>query len=325
MDHKLLYALQSGKKVKLFYYIRNMLGTLIPNIFFQMRLRRKLNSLLSRKDKDYVLYRVNYYNKLLPGTTLPDSVPALAEHKLQGHKVYIYDTRCYTRWFSQQLRLNLCAGDVYYVPSSPSITKSRPLIEGNENGVIMKLNKIRHFIFVHDKKEFAAKKDMVVFRGKVKDKEQRVRFMKMYFGHPMCDLGDISKNSPDPIEWRIGKLTIKEQLEYKFVLAIEGYDVASNLKWVMSSNSIAVMPRPTCETWFMEGTLIPNYHYIEIKADFSDLEEKLKYYMVHIDEAQKIIEHAHEYVEQFKDEKREQLISLLVLEKYFKMTGQLTP
>ena len=165
------------------------------------------------------------------------------------------------------------------------------------------------------------KKDMAVFRGKVTDKEQRIKFMKMYFGHPMCDLGDISRDTINPT-WCIGKLTIKEQLEYKFVLAIEGYDVASNLKWVMSSNSIAVMPRPTCETWFMEGTLIPNYHYIEIKPDFSDLEERLQYYMAHTDEAQAIIEHAHEYIEQFKNKKREQLISLLVLEKYFKMTGQ---
>ena len=74
---------------------------------------------------------------------------------------------------------------------------------------------------------------------------------------------------------------------------------------------------------FMEGTLIPNYHYIEIKPDFSDLEERLQYYMAHTDEAQAIIEHAHEYIEQFKNKKREQLISLLVLEKYFKMTGQL--
>ena len=112
MEYKLLYALRSGKNIKLIYYIKNMLGMLIPNIFFQMQLRHKLASLSDRKDKDYILYRVNYYNKLLPGAILPESVPALAEHKLKGHKVYIYDTRCYTRWFSQQLRLNLCAGDV---------------------------------------------------------------------------------------------------------------------------------------------------------------------------------------------------------------------
>lgn len=77
------------------------------------------------------------------------------------------------------------------------------------------------------------------------------------------------------------------------------------------------MPKPTYETWFMEGTLIGNYHYIEIKKDYSDLEEKLNYYIKHTNEALKIIENAHKFVEQFWDKKREKLISLLVLQKYF--------
>ena len=29
--------------------------------------------------------------------------------------------------------------------------------------------------------------------------------------------------------------------------------------------SIVIMPKPKYETWFMEGTLIPDYHYIFIK------------------------------------------------------------
>ena len=40
--------------------------------------------------------------------------------------------------------------------------------------------------------------------------------------------------------------------KHKFILCIEGNDVASNLKWVMSSNSVAVMPKPKFESWFME-------------------------------------------------------------------------
>jgi len=116
-------------------------------------------------------------------------------------------------------------------------------------------------------------------------------------------------------------MTIGEHLDYKFVMSLEGNDVASNLKWVMSSNSIAVTPRLTCETWFMEGTLIPNYHYIEVKSDFSDLEERLQYFISHPDEAEAIIQHAHEYVAQFQDKKREELISLLVLKKYFEITN----
>ena len=140
--------------------------------------------------------------------------------------------------------------------------------------------------------------------------------------HALYSNSTVLPNQRNPAEWRTEKKTINEHLDYKFIMALEGIDVASNLKWVMSSNSIAVMPRPTCETWFMEGTLIPNYHYIEIKPDFSDLEERLNYYIEHVDESLEIINHAHEYVSQFKDKRRENLISLLVLDKYFKMTGQ---
>ena len=55
------------------------------------------------------------------------------------------------------------------------------------------------------------------------------------------------------------------------------------------------------------------------KPDFSDLEEKMDYYTAHPDEAQAIINHAHEYVEQFKDKQREDIISLMVLDKYFSL------
>jgi AsnA-type aspartate--ammonia ligase len=105
------------------------------------------------------------------------------------------------------------------------------------------------------------------------------------------------------------KKTIREHLDYKFIMALEGNDVASNLKWVMSSNSLAVMTRPTCETWFMEGTLVAGYHYVEVKEDFSDLPEKLQYYIEHPEQAEDIIRHAHEYVRQFQDKERENLIT----------------
>ena len=71
----------------------------------------------------------------------------------------------------------------------------------------------------------------------------------------------------------------------------------------------------------MEGRLIPNYHYIEIKDDFSDISERIAYYNEHEDEAMAIIEHAHKWVEQFKDKKREDVISYLVLKKYFQHTS----
>ena len=71
----------------------------------------------------------------------------------------------------------------------------------------------------------------------------------------------------------------------------------------------------------MEGKLIPNCHYIEIKPDYSDLPERLQYYIDHSDKAKKIVQNAHEYVKQFQDKDREDLIHLLVLKKYFSMTN----
>ena len=90
----------------------------------------------------------------------------------------------------------------------------------------------------------------------------------------------------------------------------------------MSSNSICVMPKPKYETWFMEGKLEAGVHYVEVNDDFSNAEEKINYYSKHTEEALHIIKNANAYVDQFKDSKREKLISLLVLDKYFSLSGQ---
>lgn len=74
----------------------------------------------------------------------------------------------------------------------------------------------------------------------------------------------------------------------------------------------------------MEGRLKAGVHYIEIKDDFSDLEEKIQYYSQHIDEAETILQNAHEFVRQFFDKPREELIAILVMQKYFELTGQNT-
>ena len=91
---------------------------------------------------------------------------------------------------------------------------------------------------------------------------------------------------------------------------------------MMSSNSLAVMPPPKFESWFMEGLLKPDVHYVALKEDCSDLEKKLNFYLTHPEKAQAIIENAHRFVAQFQDEEQEDLISLLVMDKYFQNTKQ---
>lgn len=235
---------------------------------------------------------------------------------------YFFDTYEFTRWFSDRLLWNTVPGDVTTVPDVPSIVKSRPICGDNANSVLLNLDKVRHFIFLQDDIPFRKKSDKAIFRLAITRRPHRERFMRMYFGSECCDAGISTPRPEYPPEWTKPHISMYDHLNYKFILAIEGYDVATNLKWIMSSNSLAVMPRPTYETWFMEGTLIPGYHYVEIRPDYSDLEERMRYYIEHPDEAEAIIAHAHEYVAQFRDRRREKIISLLVLQNYFRRTGQ---
>jgi hypothetical protein len=308
------------KNNKVIYYAIGFVRQLFPYLFFQTGLDKKIST-VKDFDIEYIRKRANYYNKLDEIVNLSDGIKNLAHFKLRKqHKTYYFDSYEYTRYFNQELKADFKFGDVTFVPEEPAIVKSRPIHGNNSNSVILNLDKVRHFMFLNDKKDFRKKKNMLVGRNVV-GQAHRIKFLEMYIDHPLCNVGKIN-NDDNHHNLLRERLTIEEQLNYKFILCLEGHDVASNLKWVMSSQSLAVMPVPKYETWFMEGTLIPNYHYVLIKDDYSDLEERMEYYIKHTDEAREIIKNAHHFIEQFKIKKREDLISLLVLEKYFYKTDQ---
>jgi hypothetical protein len=305
---------------KIAYYLVNYIRPYIPRYLYRSQLRKKLES-IKHFDSRYISARVDYYNKLSAVIPLSDKATQLGDFKLvKKYKTYSFDSYEYIRFFGPSLRARFIFGDITTVAYEPAILKSRPLDCDNSNSVLLKLNKIRHYIYINDKKDFSEKKDMLVFRG-TRKQEHRIQFMQMYKDHPMCDVGTFMPDKTDNTLYK-GWMSKKNQLDYKFILCLEGFDVSSNLKWVMSSNSIAVMPKPKYETWYMEGQLIPDHHYILIKDDYSDLEEKMRHYISHPEEALQIIRNANEYMHQFRDKKREDLISLMVLEKYFRMTGQ---
>lgn len=310
------------KKNKLVYYASAFGGLAIPRVFFEKRRERLMRNAI-RYNSGEIQSRVNYYNKLdLLNEPLGQQSITMANFKY-GIKpsAYFFDTYKFLRYFPSGCRFSYLFGDVTTVPPMPSIVKSRPISKQNQNSIILKLDAARHFNFIHDRIPFRNKQNRLIGRSNVYQPHREL-FLEKYFEHPLCDLGQVNNDHGGQKKWLKPKMTLAEHLEYKFILCLEGNDVATNLKWVMSSNSVAVMPLPTCETWFMEGTLKPGVHYIEIASDYSDVEEKLNYYIEHPDEAEQIIENAHQYVKKFQDRKKEKLISLLVLQKYFKKTGQ---
>lgn len=288
-------------------------------VFYRMLLKRKLSK-LDKYEQDYIESRINYYNKLSMNAFLymPDII--IGKFKKTKGTTYFFDLRNILKYFPRYLKFSAVLGDVTQVPDIPSFVKSRPIIKNNENAVLLKLNKIRHFNFIEDKIPYQEKKNKVSWRGGGYRQHRKI-VLQQFYNHPMCNIGQTKPLQGEP--WEKPTMTIEEQLQYKFLLCIEGNDVASNLKWSMSSNSLCLMSKPKFETWFMEGQLKAGVHYVELNEDYSDLIEKMEYYLEHEEQALAIIKNANLYIKQFKDEKRELLISLLVAQKYFQQSGQL--
>lgn len=331
----LLYSLRSGKNSKFLYFSKALLAECVPPAWDRHRLPALLDSIKRRPDRDEILRRAEYYCKtpsvasgdtpLKGGAQAPEGVQrfCIGDQKMpKKGQTYYFDSRSLLRFFPADFRVALRPGDITAVPDEPTLVKARPIAGGNANSVLLPLNKVRHFLFVDDRRPFASKRDGAVFRGKVHVNAKRRGLFRALFESPLCDLGDTSKNAENPVEWKTGKMTLQDQLAYKFVFAIEGNDVATNLKWVMSSNSLALMPRPEFETWFLEGTLVPDVHYVEIAPDYSDAEEKIRWYSEHEEAAEKILAAAHAHVARFRDPARERLTALLTLKRYF--AGQMS-
>jgi hypothetical protein len=314
---------------KFIYYATNHISKIIPKIFFEVSLKSKLKS-IDQYDKDYIMYRVNYYNKtnirfklsnpyswksFSKNTVVTDVENPSIIIRNTINSAYYNDFMEYLRFFDKSKTFNVAFYDLTKIPTEPLFVKSRPISGENHNSVLLKLDKLRHFRYVRDNLMFEDKKNAIVFRGQCGVPHRKI-FIEKYHGMKNSDFGDSHKLSIGQA-YSTKHLSINDQLKYKYILSIEGVDVATNLKWIMNSNSLCFMVKPKYETWFMEGDLIPDYHYVLLKDDYSDIEKKMDYYNYHQNDALKIIKNANEYVNQFKDKKRESLISLYVMRKYF--------
>lgn len=321
------YSLRKGFR-RISYFLKNIISQYVPDNVYRLWTRYQF-ARLSNDLKEAAEKRVDYYFRLSPHATLGGEITTVGEFskyvrsRHKRHSTYCYDLYPIIRLFGKEKKFSYVFGDVNFETSTPAFTKTRPIVREGEfsNCVVMRLNSLRHFVFVNDKKKWTDKKDMLVFRNVVDNKPHRIDFLLKTFHNTLCVSGEIINSTPELPRYVKPYMTMEQLLEYKFIACIEGNDVATNLKWVMSSNSIAVMPRPKFESWFMEATLIPNYHYIEIKDDYSDITEKLTYYLSHPDEAKAIIQHANEYVNQFKNKRLERWIQYEVAKRYFLQTN----
>jgi len=315
--------------LRLQFYWQAFSGILRPAMLARMqnaRFDKQLLALSSAEQQDLEA-RVDYYNKLDRNISLqakPYDEKYLTEQIVRvGHfprtkpSSYFLDLKRWLRGWQSQQQFGYQFGDVTEVPEQPCFVKSRPITDHNQNSVILKLDRFRHYYHLIDHVPIDRKKPQVVWRGALHN-EGRISMVSQYFDDPLFDVGAGVKSAElGPLQKPF--MPMRSQLDYQFVLCPEGNDVATNLKWVMASNSIAVMPKPRYETWFMEGQLEPGRHYIEVSDDYADAGEKIAYYVERPALIKEMVAEAKHYRGGFENHSREELLTYMVIKKYFSL------
>lgn len=246
-----------------------------------------------------VNYAMNYHNKL---------------------KMLLKKTKHYGK------KLNYAMGDNESEQNPTFFLKNRN--RDSKNGVILRcLNTNRHWRLYYNKPpdiSFDDKVSKIVWRGtttgKPHYKGNRFDLVTNYYAkHKDINVGFsfICQGKYDYSKYVKGRMSISEMLKYKYIISVEGNDKDSGLNWKLNSNSVVIMPRPRITSWLMETTLIPDVHYVLIKDDFSDLEEKLSWCENNQNKCKEIVKNANMFMSQFSNELNERQIEEEVVHKYF--------
>lgn len=116
------------------------------------------------------------------------------------------------------------------------------------------------------------------------DGGSRIHVIRTYFGRNTSDVDVAFQQGHVSLQWTPSKYNVRaflrgidtsmvDQLKYKYILMLEGNDVATGLKWQLTSNSVVFMAKPTTVSFLMEDVLVPFVHYVPLKDDYSNLIE----------------------------------------------------
>lgn len=304
-----------AKKIPNFPYVcLSLWRMMLPRVIRRLQRRLLLRGWERRPDAEDIRERVNYYCQYPLGKN-DGELEAREITPWRFNSKYVFDLQSFLHGWPGRRRLNFFSGDTIENPDVPTIIKTRRLDSKASLSTLFNMDYRRHFMKVVDPVPFAEKEDVLFFRGAVSHKPHRIRMMEMWADAPFTDFGDTSTDWESP--WKRPMVKVTEHFRYRYILCPEGNDVCSSLQWVMASECVPVMTRPTVEGWLMHGKMEAGVHYVEIAPDYSDLQEKMEYYFAHPEEAEAISRNSQVWAERFADRRRERIISHLVLERYF--------
>jgi len=114
---------------------------------------------------------------------------------------------------------------------------------------------------------------------------QRAYFKKMY------DEGKFHN-----IEYNTEYMSITSQLQYKYILDIDGYSNTWDATiWKLYSGSVLLKTDSLWKQWYYDK-LSPWVHYVPIKNDFSDLNEKIQWCISNDEKCKEISKNARQFV-----------------------------
>jgi hypothetical protein len=197
----------------------------------------------------------------------------------------------------------------------------------SNSGVILRFLFNRHWGNYYNKPPdipFDEKRNIIFWRGTTTGRVTNIgnRFdlvTKYYNKHPNIDVGfsKICQRKDSFTKYVKGNVSISEMLNYKYIISVEGNDKDSGINWKLNSNSLILMPKPRITSWLMETTLVANFHYVLLKDDFSDLQEKYEWCEKNQDKCKEIIKNANYFMSQFLDNEKEEQIEIDVINTYF--------
>lgn len=254
-------------------------------------------------------------------------------HYKFNHYAHLYDYINNTD-ISNNFRFDYAFCDMTTSFSKPKFVQSR-VINNPDKSIIIPLmemwfmcNRVKEII--NDIK-FEDKMDGIVWRGTNSgdninsllrtQRAQRITLVeKFYNKKDIFNIGftDMRYNQKSKLNNDLLKprLSFAEQLKYKFILALEGNDIATNLAFVLLSNSVPIIPQCYMEDWYMQGKLKEWTHYVPVKNDFSDLEDNYNKCLMDIKLCKNIILNSKLFALQFLNIKKELKIIKKIIEIY---------
>jgi hypothetical protein len=236
----------------------------------------------------------------------------------------------FRRHMPEKLRLLMYFGDGQPYEPLPVFTKARELPDAKPpehahapDPILTLMNVRYHYLRLRwsklQERDWHHKKDTIVWRG-INTGSTRKKVVETYWNHSRHDI-DIAFSklragtSDIPSSHVRPGMFVYQLRKYKYLLSIEGNDVATGLKWMLYSNSVVFMAPPTHVSWAMEDKLVPYYHYVPVKPDFSDLEVQLEWARENDALCQEIARQSTQYMEALWTSKRAKLANQVIIER----------